>query len=186
MRTCLLLLTMLGEFEEIPCKDTYQNSCTQTQVAKFKRTSSWLLSANCRIAERSQLYRRESRVLYEIIFVAFHWFRILIHDHLLILTHAYIHDDIVSAASSSRPKNQVEIQHPSEEQYQFHPICPKTKVSRIDHDSDPTSQNQSTTSLIKNGIIYKKQNQFLAVKYSSTLLNRILRGSTQSKETKVI
>ena len=98
---CLLLLTMLGEFEEIPCKDTYQNSYTQTQVAKAKRTS-WLLSANRRIAERSQMYRRESRVLCELIFVGIHQFRILMHDHLLILTDAYIHDDIVSTASSKQ------------------------------------------------------------------------------------
>ena len=27
------------------------------------------------------MYRRESRVLYELIFVAFDWFRILMHDH---------------------------------------------------------------------------------------------------------
>ena len=50
--------------------------------------TSWLLSANCRVAVRPQMYRRESRVLYELIFVAFDWFRILMrHDHLLILTH---------------------------------------------------------------------------------------------------
>ena len=36
------------------------------------------------------MYRRESRVLYELIFVAFDWFRILMQDHLLILSHAYI------------------------------------------------------------------------------------------------
>ena len=49
--------------------------------------TSWLLSANCRIAVRPQfMYRRESQVLYELIFVAFDWFRILLYDYLLILT----------------------------------------------------------------------------------------------------
>ena len=36
---------------------------------------------------RPQMHRRESRVLYELIFIAFDLFRILMHDHLLILTH---------------------------------------------------------------------------------------------------
>ena len=64
-------------------------------------------SATCRVAVRPQMYRRESRVLYELIFVAFHWFRILTHDHLLILTHItltlhYINDSIQLHISSSR------------------------------------------------------------------------------------
>ena len=37
---------------------------------KFASLTSWLLSANCRVAVRPQMYR-ESRVLYELIFVAF-------------------------------------------------------------------------------------------------------------------
>ena len=45
-----------------------------------------LLSTVLRVAVRLQMYRRESRVLYELIFVAFDWFRIIMHDHLLILT----------------------------------------------------------------------------------------------------
>ena len=53
---------------------------------EFASLTSWLLSANCRVAVRPQMYRREFRVLYELIFVAFDWFRILLHDHLLILT----------------------------------------------------------------------------------------------------
>ena len=71
---------------------------------EFASLTSWLLSANCRVAVRPQMYRRESRVLYELIFVAFDWFRILMHDHLLILTHIiltlhYVHDSTVSTAS---------------------------------------------------------------------------------------
>ena len=54
---------------------------------EFASLTSWLFSANCRVAVRPQMYRRESRVLYELIFVAFDWFRILMHDHLLILIH---------------------------------------------------------------------------------------------------
>ena len=75
--------------------------------------TSWLLSANCRVAVRPQIYRRESRVLYELIFVAFDWFRMLMPDHLLILTHItltlhYIHESIVSKQHhrSSRHKKE--------------------------------------------------------------------------------
>ena len=43
------------------------------------------------------MYRRESEVLYELIFVTLEWFRISMHDHLLILTHITLtHDSIVS------------------------------------------------------------------------------------------
>ena len=52
--------------------------------------TSWLLSTNCRVAVRPQMYL-ESRVLYELIFVAFDWFRIFMHGHLLILTHITLH-----------------------------------------------------------------------------------------------
>ena len=45
--------------------------------------TSWLLSANCQVAVRSQMYCRKSRVFNELIFVAFYWFRILLHVHLL-------------------------------------------------------------------------------------------------------
>ena len=54
---------------------------------EFASLTSWLLSGNCRVAVRPQIYRRESRDLYELIFVAFDWLRILMHDHLLVLTH---------------------------------------------------------------------------------------------------
>ena len=67
---------------------------------EFASLTSWLLSANCQVAVRPQMYRRESRVLNELNFVAFDWFRILLHEHLLILTHSYYtHDSIVSTAS---------------------------------------------------------------------------------------
>ena len=53
-----------------------------------------------------QLYGRKCFVvnLYELNFVAFDWLRILMHDHLLILTHItltldYVHDSVVSTAS---------------------------------------------------------------------------------------
>ena len=54
---------------------------------EFASLISRLLSTNCRVAVRPQMYRRESRVLYELIFVAFDWFQMLMHDYLLILTH---------------------------------------------------------------------------------------------------
>ena len=38
---------------------------------EFASLTSWFLSANCRVAVRPQMHRRESRVLYELIFVAF-------------------------------------------------------------------------------------------------------------------
>ena len=74
---------------------------------KFASLTLWLLSANCRVAVRSQMYHSESQVLYKLIFIAFYWFQILIHDHLLILTHIiltfhYIHDCIVSEASQKQ------------------------------------------------------------------------------------
>ena len=37
-----------------------------------------------------QMYRSESRVPYDLIFIAFYWFQILMHDHLLILTHTVL------------------------------------------------------------------------------------------------
>ena len=54
---------------------------------EFASLTSWFLLANCRAGVRPQMYRCESRVLYELIFVAPDWFRILKHDHLLILIH---------------------------------------------------------------------------------------------------
>ena len=37
------------------------------------------------------MYRRKSRVLYELPFLAFDWFQILMYDRLLILTYALNH-----------------------------------------------------------------------------------------------
>ena len=55
------------------------------------------------VAVRPQMYHYESRVLYELILVAFDWFQILIKDHLLILILTlclhYMHDSIESTAS---------------------------------------------------------------------------------------
>ena len=71
---------------------------------EFASLTSWLLSANCLVAVRPQMYHHESQVLHELIFIAFNLFRILMHNHLLIFTHItlalhYIHDSIVSTAS---------------------------------------------------------------------------------------
>ena len=64
---------------------------------EFTSLTSWFLSANCWVA----VDRRESRVLYELIFVAFDWFQILMHDHLLILTHiTLIHNSFVEAVDT--------------------------------------------------------------------------------------
>ena len=80
-------------------------------VGRIASLTSWLLSANCRV--RPQMYRRESRVLYELIFVTLDWFRILMQNHLLILTHitltlCCIHDSsvysIIEAADKKNKK----------------------------------------------------------------------------------
>ena len=87
---------------------------------EFASLTSWLLSANCRVAVRPQMYRRESRVLYELIFVAFDCFRILLmHEHLLILTHitlTYMMDSIASTASEAVDTKMIKLKA-------FHPIC---------------------------------------------------------------
>ena len=64
-------------------------------MTEKKKGTQWvhiclLLLALLRVAVRPQMYRCESRVLYELIFVAFDCFRILMHDHLLILTHIIV------------------------------------------------------------------------------------------------
>ena len=49
-----------------------------------------LPSAILQVAVHMQMYRSESQVSYDLIFIAFYWFQILMHDHLLILTHTVL------------------------------------------------------------------------------------------------
>ena len=48
---------------------------------EFASLTSCLLSTNCQVAVWLQMYRRESGVLYKLIFVVFDWFKILMHNH---------------------------------------------------------------------------------------------------------